>query len=155
MATMYYDDNAVRIDSSGIRVGDVWYPLEALTYVWHRRTGRILDGGWVLVSRGTAVALVVALIVVGARAARRIDLSGDQKVMLVAGGILAIIVLGGIAAFAVEWLLELVDRTHDRRHGRNEMWVRVDGVDRLIYSTTDTTRFGQVYRALQRAIENG
>jgi hypothetical protein len=155
MATTYYDDHAVRVDSAGIRVDEAWYPLGALTYVWHRRTGRIRYSGYLLVSRGGAVALVVALIVVGATAARRVDLSGNQQIMLIAGGILAVIVLGGVVAFAIEWLLQVVDRTHDRGNGRNEIWVRVYGADQMIYSTSDLTRFGQVYRALQRAIENG
>jgi hypothetical protein len=156
MATRYYDGSGVHIDSEGIRVGDDWYPLQALTYVWHRRTGRIRHGGYMLASRGGAVGLVVALIVMGALAARRVDLgSGSERTMLVAGGILAVIVLGGFAAFAIEWLLELVDRTHQFSHGRHEIWVRVDGADQMIYATSDLTRFGQVYRALQRAIENG
>ena len=51
--------------------------------------------------------------------------------------------------------LAVVDRTHQFSHGRHEIWVRVDGVDQMIYATSDLTRFGQVYRALQRAIENG
>jgi hypothetical protein len=106
------------------------------------------------VSRLAAVALVVGLIVAGANAARRVNLGGDQKVMLIAGSILALIVLGGLLALAIEWLLQVVDRTYDRGQGRNEIWVRVDGVDQMIYATSDHTRFGQVYRALQRAIEN-
>jgi hypothetical protein len=155
MATTYYDERGVRVDSAGIRVGEAWYPLHALTYVWHRRTGRILHGGYMLATRGGAVALVVALIVAGAIGARQVDLGGGQKTMLIAGGVLAVIVLGGVAAFAVEWLLQFVDRTHDHGRGQHEIWARANGTDQLIYSTTDATRFGQVYRALQRAIENG
>jgi Family of unknown function (DUF6232) len=154
MATTYYDDQAVRIDSSGIRVGDAWYPLWALTYVWHRRTGRMLHGAYMLGTRGGAVVLALLLLIALGRAVRHIHLDPRQDTMLIAGGILTVIVLGGLAAFAVEGLLHVVDRTHEHGRGRYQLWVRIDDTDQVIYSTTDATRFGQVYRALERAIEN-
>jgi hypothetical protein len=153
MTTTFYRDDSVHINSTAIRVGDEWYPLSSLRYVWHRRTGRLRRGGYMLLTRGAAVALVVGLLVGGGIAARRIDFTG--KTMVIAGGILALIVVGGIAAFAVEYVLELVDRTHEHGRGIHEIWVRGDHGDFLLYSTSDSIRFGQIYRALQRAIEAG
>jgi hypothetical protein len=155
MTTTYYRDDAVHISSGGVRVGEAWYPLHSMTYVWHRRTGKLRHGAYMIASRTAAVGLIVALLVAGGVAARNINLSGDQKTMLVAGGVIAIVVLGGVAAFGIEGLLELVDRTHQHGRGLHEIWVRAGSQDTMIYSTTDVTRFGQIYRALQRAIENG
>jgi len=82
------------------------------------------------------------------------NLSGDQKTMLIAGGILGVVLIGGLAAFGVEGLLSVVDRTHEHNKGVHEIWVRSGDQEIMIYATTDSTRFGQIYRALQRAIEN-
>jgi hypothetical protein len=138
-----------------VRAGERYYPLPALRYVWHRRTGRLRHGGYMLVTRGGAVLVLIGLLVAAGFAARRVDISPDRRTMAIAGGILAVVVLGGIAAFSVEFLLDLVDRTHDHGKGRHELWVRSGEGDEMIYSTTDATKFGQVYRALQRAIERG
>ena len=154
MATTYYRDDAVHISSGGVRVGDDWYPLRTLTYVWHRRTGKLRHGVYMTVSRTVAVGLVVAILVGGGILARKVNLSGDQKTMLIAGGIIAVVLIGGLAAFGIEGLLTLVDRTNERARGVHEIWVRSGDQEIMIYATTDSTRFGQIYRALQRAIEN-
>jgi hypothetical protein len=62
-------------------------------------------------------------------------------------------VVGAIAAFAVESVLGLVDRTHEHGQGVHEIWARTPHGDVLIFQSTDTLRFGQAYRALQRAID--
>lgn len=152
MATTYYRDNVVHISSGGVRVADAWYPLDSLTYVWHERTGRLRHGAYMLATRGGAVLVVLGLLVAAGVAARRIDF-GDQRTMYIAGGILAVVVIGGIVAFSVEGLLELLDRAHDHGKGVHEIWVRTRDGDAMIYSTTDTPKFGQIYRALQRAVE--
>ena len=154
MATTYYRDDAVHISSGGVRVGDDWYPLPTLTYVWHRRTGKVRHGVYMTVSRLLAVGLVIAILVIGGILARNIDLSGDQKTMLIAGGILGVVLIGGLAAFGVEGLLNLVDRTHEHNKGLHEIWVRSGDQELMIYATTDSIRFGQIYRALQRAMEH-
>jgi hypothetical protein len=155
MTTTYYHDEAVHISSGGVQVAGAWYPLSALTYVWHRRTGRLRHGAYMIASRTAALGMVVALLIGGGYAARSIKVSGDQKTMLIAGGILAVVVIGGVAAFGIEGLLELVDRTHEHGKGLHEIWIRCGDEETMLYSTTDSTRFGQIYRALQRAIENG
>jgi hypothetical protein len=155
MTTTYYRDDAVHISSGGVQVGGAWYPLDTLSYVWHQRTGRLRHGAYMIASRTAALGVVVALIVGLGFAARSVNLSGDQKTMLIAGGILGVVVIGGLAAFGVEGLLELVDRTHEHGRGMHEIWVRCGDRETMLYCTTDSTKFGQIYRALQRAIENG
>ena len=153
MATTYYRDHEVHISSEGVRVDDAWYPLDTLTYIWHRRTGRLVQGAYMLATRGGAVALIIGLLIAGGVAARRIDFSGPESTMYIAGGILGIIVIGGVVAFSVEGLLGLLDRAHDHGKGFHEIWVRTRAGESMIYSTTDSPKFGQIYRALQRAVE--
>ena len=153
MTTTYYSDHEVHISSEGVRVDDAWYPLETLTYIWHRRTGRLVQGVYMLMTRGGTVALIIGLIVAGGIAARRIDFNGPDSTMYIAGGILGIIVIGGIVAFSVEGLLDLLDRAHDHGRGVHEIWVRTRAGELMIYATTDSSKFGQIYRALQRAVE--
>jgi len=153
MSTTFYRDNVVHISSGGVRVDDAWYPLATLTYIWHRRTGRLQHGVYMIATRGAAVLVVLGLLAVAGLMARRIDFGGEQKTMFIAGGILGVIVVGGIVAFSVEGLLELLDRAHDHGKGLHEIWVRTADGDTMIYSTTDAPKFGQIYRALQRAVE--
>ena len=153
MTTTYYRDDAVHVSSGGVRVGEDWYPLPSLRYVWHRRTGKVRHGVYMIASRTAAVALVIGILVVGGIAARNVNLSGDQKTMLIAGGILGVVIIGGLAAFGVEGLLELVDRTHEHGKGMHEIWVRIGQQEKMIFATTDAILFGKIYRALQRAIE--
>jgi hypothetical protein len=35
----------------------------------------------------------------------------------------------------------------------NEIWVRYAGEDQLLLRTSNALRFGQIYRAVQRAVE--
>jgi hypothetical protein len=153
MATTYYRDHVVHISSDGVRVDDTWYPLETLSYIWHRRSGRLVQGAYMLATRGGAVLLIIGLIIAAGMAARRIDFDGPDSTMYIAGGILGIIVIGGIVAFSVEGLLDLLDRAHDHGKGVHEIWVRTRSGESMIYSTTDSPKFGQIYRALQRAVE--
>jgi hypothetical protein len=50
-------------------------------------------------------------------------------------------------------LLERVDRSYDRGSRCLEIWGRVRGRDVLLLRTDNAQRFGQIYRALQRALE--
>ena len=154
MAVTYYHDHAVHISSGGVRADGVWYPLETLTYVWHRRTGRIRHGSYMLVTRVGVVALVVALLVAGGIAARRVSLSGSERVSLIVVGVLAIAVIGTAAGMGVEGLLRVIDRSNERTRGQHEIWIRTADLETMIYTTSDRTVFGKVYRALGRAMEH-
>jgi hypothetical protein len=46
-----------------------------------------------------------------------------------------------------------VDRSYDRGSRRLEIWGRVRGTDVLLLRTDNRQRFGQIYRALQRALD--
>jgi hypothetical protein len=72
-------------------------------------------------------------------------------IALIGGGIL----VGLAAAPLADVLLERVDRSYDRGSHRLEIWGRVRGRDVLLLRTDNAQRFGQIYRALQRALEGG
>lgn len=148
----YYRDESLHITTSAVTVGDRQYPLRALELVWHRRTSRLRRGGYMVATRGGLVMILVALLVGVAVAVQRVSLRGADPMML-AGGVLAVIVVGAVAAFAVEGVLGLVDRTHEHGRGVHEIWARTAHGDLLIFQSTDSLRFGQAYRALQRAID--
>jgi hypothetical protein len=149
MPVTYYHDNVVHISSGGVRVAGACYPLETLTYVWHRRTGRLRHGSYMVVTRVGAVGLVVALLIAGGIAARRINLSVTVLVL----GVLVLAMVGTIAGMGVEGLLRAVDRSNERTRGQHEIWIRTAEDEIMIYTTSDRTAFGKVYRALRRAIE--
>lgn len=153
MATTYYRDHEVHINSDGVRVAAAWYPLETLTYIWHRRSGRLAQGAYMLATRGGSVVLIIGLLIAAGVVARRIDFTGPDSTMHIAGGILGVIIVGGIVAFSVEGLLDLLDRAHEHGKGVHEIWVRTSTGESMIYATTSAPKFGQIYRALQRAVE--
>jgi hypothetical protein len=87
----------------------------------------------------------------GIMVALLIDASVATTIALVGGGIL----VGLAAAPLADVLLEHVDRSYDRGSRSLEIWGRVRGGDVLLLRTDNAQRFGQIYRALQRALEGG
>jgi predicted nucleic acid-binding protein len=72
-------------------------------------------------------------------------------IALLGGGILL-----GLAALPVaDVLLERMDRSYARGSRNLQIWADVRGSEVLLLQTDDALRFGQIYRALQRALERG
>jgi hypothetical protein len=145
----YYDDGSIRITSEALLVDGDRYPLRALTRVWHRRgrrswrrvAGRGAIGGALLIPILTAlVGLVVAL---------RIDASAAATVALVGAACL----VGLAAAPLADVLFEYLDRSYARGSRELQVWAQVQHRPVLLLKTDDAQRFGQIYRALQRALE--
>ena len=147
----YYRDREVLVTSTGVRMAGRDYRLADLDEVWHRRGRR----DWSTVaSRGAlGLAMLIPLLVgaLGILIALIIHASTATTIALVGGGIL----VGLIAAPLADVLLEQVDRSYDRGSRRLEIWGRVRGADTLLLSTDNRQRFGQIYRALQRAVDHG
>ena len=89
-----------------------------------------------------ALGILIALI---------IHASTVTTVALIGGGIL----IGLVAVPLADVLLEQVDKSYDRGSRRLEIWGRVRGGDVLLLQTNNRQRFGQIYRALQRALDTG
>ncbi|MGW4463139.1 DUF6232 family protein [Micromonospora sp. NPDC004704] len=146
----YYDDRSVRVTSEAIRVGERAYPLLELAEIWHQRG----DRSWrVLAGRG---ALGFGLIgpVVAAVLGIGLAIRFHSSFILT----LAIIGVSCLVGFAVgpvaDLLLEFLDRSYTRGSHRLEIWVRWHGQPVRVLQTHDALKFGQIYRALQRAVEH-
>jgi hypothetical protein len=147
----YYDDKLVQVTSDAIRVGGRSYPLGGLVQVWHRQGPR----SWrALAGRGAIGAAMIGPIVaaaVGLVIAVRIDASAATTIALVGAALL----VGLAAGPAADLLLERLDRSYARGSRDLEIWADFRGQPVLLLQTRDALRFGQIYRALQRAVESG
>lgn len=145
----YYDDGSIRITSEALHVDGHAYPLRVLRRVWHqrgRRSWRRVAGRGAL---GGALLVPVVAAVIGLVVALQIDASAAVMVALVGGSCLA----GFAAAPLADVLLEHMDRSYARGSRELQVWAEVQHHAVLLLQIDDAQRFGQIYRALQRAIE--
>lgn len=148
---MFYDDRSVQVTSTAVRVDGRSFPLAEISQVWHQRGSR----SWrVLAGRGAIGAamagpLVAALL--GIALAIWLHRSWTVTVAIVGASVLVGLAVGPVA----DILFEFLDRSYARGSRQLEIWIRWrDQPVRLIH-TSDALRFGQIYRALQRAMERG
>jgi hypothetical protein len=165
----YYRDPDVLITSTGVRMSRplpapgppdgaekpgpsvAYYRLDEISRVWHtrgRRNWRTVAGRGAL---GVAMIVPVVVGALGVLVALLLRTSPATTIALVGGGIL----VGLAAAPLADVLLDQVDRSYDRGSRRLEIWVRARGADVLLLRTGNRQRFGQIYRALQRALDSG
>jgi hypothetical protein len=147
----YYRDREVLVTSTGVRMSGRDYRLADLQQVWHKRGRR--DWGKVAGRGALGLAMIVPIVVgaLGILIALIIHASTVTTVALIGGGIL----IGLVAVPLADVLLEQVDKSYDRGSRRLEIWGRVRGGDVLLLQTNNRQRFGQIYRALQRALDTG
>jgi uncharacterized protein DUF6232 len=149
--TTYYRDPDVLITSTRLRIGDRDHRLGDLEQVWHRRGPRTLRAAAGRGALGLVMLIPVAVGLVGIAVALLIHASTVTTLALIGGG-----VLGGLGvAPLADVLLERVDRSYDRGSRNLEIWGRVRGREVLLLRSDHAQRFGQIYRALQRALESG
>ena len=68
--------------------------------------------------------------------------------------VLAAFVVAGLALTPfLEVPLGWLDRSYERGNRVHELWVQHHGRETLLVRTPDALRFGQIYRAVQRAVE--
>ncbi|MEU5786952.1 DUF6232 family protein [Micromonospora purpureochromogenes] len=146
----YYDDRSVQVTSAAIRVDGRTFPLAEIGMVWHQRGSR----SWrVLVGRGAlgaALAGPLVAAVLGVALAVWLHRSLTVTVAIVGASVLVGLAVGPLADF----LFEHLDRSYARGSRQWEMWARWRGRPVLLLRTGDALRFGQVYRAMQRAMES-
>ncbi len=145
----YYRDREVLVTSTGVRMGGRDYRLDDFDQVWHKRGrrewGKVAGRG----ALGLAMLIPVLIGALGIGIAVLIHASTVTTIALVGGGIL----VGLAAAPLADLLLDHVDRSYDRGSHSLEIWGRVRGREVLLLRDADRQRFGQIYRALQRALE--
>ncbi|MER6593413.1 DUF6232 family protein [Micromonospora purpureochromogenes] len=154
--TLYYRDDTVQVTSESIRAGGHAIRIADVTYVWHARGATTLAVRGRVLGRGVLVLLLslpplVALVCVVSLAWSAQD-RGNWK--------LALVILAGCAvgALALTPFLELplswLDRSYERGNRVHELWVQHHGQEVMLVRTPDALRFGQIYRAVQRAVEH-
>ncbi|BCB82051.1 hypothetical protein GCM10022251_53030 [Phytohabitans flavus] len=146
----YYSDKLVQVTSDAIRVGDRRYPLGELARVWHAKGAR----SWRAVAgRGAiGIALLGPLAAAGIGIAVALTLHTSLDVTIAIVGVSCLLGLG-VGPLA-DVMLERMDRSYARGSRSLEIWATWRGQPVLLLQTGDALRFGQIYRALQRALES-
>jgi hypothetical protein len=143
----YYHDRSVQVTSDAIEVDDQVYPLDELSRVWHRRekkpwrelAGRGFWGvTYLFPFAGAAIGLTVAFV---------LDLPVGARATIVVAAIL----VGLSAGPLLDPILGRLESSFDRGLYIHEIWVERFGVEILVLQTPDASRFGKIYRAVQRA----
>jgi hypothetical protein len=151
VAITYYRDAEVLVSSAGIRMGRREYRLSDVARIWHRRGTRSWGAAAGRGMLGLAMLTPIVLGAVGIAIALVVRGSAATTIALIGGGVL----IGLAAAPLADVLLERVDRSYDRGSRCLEIWGRIRGRDIVLLRTDNAQRFGQIYRALQRALEGG
>jgi hypothetical protein len=153
----YYQDHQVHITSVAIWVDGRVYALAELGETWRR--GGSVAGRRILVGVGVLLLAVVIRLATSyswwmgglRRQYQRWLTAGMATSALVAFAALAVALVG---AAAIEVGLRAIEDI--RGFGRHqELWARVHGYPVLLLRTNDAARFGQVRRALVRAMDDG
>ncbi|PZF98361.1 DUF6232 family protein [Micromonospora deserti] len=147
----YYDDRSVQVTSAAVRVDGRSFPLAEISMVWHRRGSR----SWrVLAGRGAIGAALAGPLVaaaLGIALAAWLGRSPTVTVAIVGASVLVGLAVGPLA----DYLFEHLDRSYARGSRQLEIWARWRGQPVRLLRTGDALRFGQIYRAVQRAVEAG
>lgn len=147
----YYDDRSVQVTSAAVRVDGRTFPLAEISAVWHRRgsrSWRVLAGRGAI---GAAMAGPLVAAVLGVALGIWLDRSLTVTIAIVGASVLVGLAVGPLADF----LFEFLDRSYARGSRQLEIWVRWRGRPVRLLHTGDALRFGQIYRAVQRAVEHG
>jgi hypothetical protein len=153
--TLYYRDDAVQVTSEAIHAGGHVVRLTDIAYVWHARGATTLAVRGRVLGRGVLVLLLslpplVALVCVLSLAWAAQDRGNWKLALLILG---AFVVVGLALTPFLELPLGWLDRSYERGSRVHELWVQHHGREVMLLRTPDALRFGQIYRAVQRAVE--
>jgi hypothetical protein len=151
--TTYYRDNAVYVGTDGFQVEDQAYRLADLELVWHRRGPRGGAGVALIAGRFLLVFVVLGGIAAAALAMRGVDFKGYDSTTILAGAVAGVVLATAVGLFLVEGLITVIERSYEKGSVEHQIWARHSNMDILLFATRDKLRFGKIYRALQRAIE--
>ncbi|WP_027346514.1 DUF6232 family protein [Hamadaea tsunoensis] len=155
----YYRDPTVLVTSAYVQVEGRAWRLSELEYVWHREApptwrvrGRtasrgLLNTAMILVGI-LGFVLLIAFLAAGYTEATSVGGVPRSTLLLLA----VVLILIGVGVPVWEWALHRVDESYDKGDAIYEIWAQVDGRSVLVLRLADLTRFGQIYRALERAL---
>lgn len=153
---MYYHDSQIRVTDEAIEVGGRAIPTAELSYVWHQRgrptartaSRRLARYGLIaLLTVPVFVAMVFGAVLVTSQYGPVAQVT--VAVLLAGLALVALVVLVPL----MEFPLMALERSYDRGTAVREIWVRWRGHDLVLVRTSDAARFGQIYRAIERAVE--
>ena len=155
MVTLYYRDDTVRVTSESIQANGHAVPIADVTYVWHARGSGSARTRSRLLGRGVLIFLLSIPPLVAVVCVLSLAYSAqDRGNWRLAATILAVCVVGALALTPfLELPLGWLDRSYQRGTGVHELWVQYHGQEIMLIRTSDALRFGQIYRAVQRAVE--
>ncbi|MGH3680018.1 MAG: DUF6232 family protein [Natronosporangium sp.] len=156
----YYQDGAVRVTGTAVQVGTTMLPIAELSLVWHARGRPTVRTASRRVARFGLIALLTVPVIGGAVVVATL-LFAERGLAAQIGVAVGLVLLGLVLLVLLAPVIEIpmmaLERSYDRGTAVREIWVRwrrPDGDhDLLLLRTTDTARFGRIYRAIQRAIE--
>jgi hypothetical protein len=153
---VYYRDRHVHVTSTTVSAGGAAYPVHDLELVWHRRGRGSARTRSRLVGRGVLIVLISVLPLVAIVCGVSLVYSAQARANWGLAAVVIVVCVVGAAALAplAEVPLGWLDRSYDRGGAVNELWVRYRGADIMLISSSDAQRFGQIYRAVQRAVEH-
>ncbi|MGW4463136.1 DUF6232 family protein [Micromonospora sp. NPDC004704] len=154
--TVYYRDDTVQVTSETVQAGGHRVPVAELTYVWHTRSrGSLRSRTGLILGRGTLILLLSVPPLIATVCVVSLGFAAqDRGTWLVAAAILGVCVVGALALIPfLEVPLSWLDRSYDRGSGVYELWVQRQGQELMLLQISDAMRFGQIYRAVQRAVE--
>lgn len=145
---VYYQDRSVQVTSAAIHVDGAIYPFDQVARVWHRRDQR----SWKAVAGrgmwGLTFLAPIAAAILGFVVAFTFDLSIGPRILIIAGAILAGLSTGPL----LDPILNKFDDSFDRGIYLYEIWLEhQDGAEIRLLQTRDASRFGRIYRAVERA----
>lgn len=147
---VYYRDASVEVTSTAVRVDGYRYRLDELVRIWYRRDRRSWRavagrGAWGMTLLSPVVTAAVTLAVV-----MQLNVSAGTRAAMVVAAVL----VGLGAALLLDPVLDKMDASFDRGVHLHEIWAERHGVEIRLLQTSDASRFGRIYRALQRAAES-
>ena len=154
---VYYRDRHVEITSETLRLGDAAFRLPDLDYVWHaegERGKEVRRRPLRRLAVVTALAMGGLLIAIGVFYLLALGIGEGATAGRVLLPLAVVAVLIGFAGPLVDKAMNVIDESHAQGSRVHEIWATIDGTEQMLLRVTDAQRFGQIYRALQRAIEN-
>jgi Family of unknown function (DUF6232) len=151
--TLYYRDSSVVITDTELRVGGTTYWLDEMDAVWAEQGQRHV--GRTVAVIGLRLAVAAAILVLGLVLALRVLKSHMPVLGALSAGTRDAIGWGSLVGSPVVLgaLIYTAERVNDRGTRERHLCAQIGGSDVLLVSTSNVMRFGQINRALLRALE--
>ncbi len=153
----YYRDRTVEVTSVAVHIHGRVFALSELEYVWHLqvqadRSVRRRAASRGALNIGVVVAIILALLGIVFLITASLTSPGTAAAVLIP--LAVVVLLVALAGPLLEWLLHRLDKSYDLGTKVHEIWAVWHSKEILLLRVTDETRFGQIYRSIQRALEN-